>query len=212
MKSFINRFTKLILGLVLFSIGIVMTIQANIGYAPWDVFHAGFANQAGITIGIASIIVGVVICVIIFLLGEKIGLGTLLNMILIGLFLDAIMYFNLIPKASSFLVGILMIIIGMFVISFGSYFYIGSGFGAGPRDGLMVGIRRKTHLPVGVCRVMIELSAAVIGYFMGGLIGLGTVISAFTIGICIQTTFDFLKFDSTQVKHETLKETFASFK
>lgn len=212
MNLFVNRFIKLILGLALFSIGIVMTIQADIGYAPWDVFHAGFANQAGITIGIASIIVGIAICIIVYLLGEKIGLGTLFNMVLIGLFLDGIMYFNLIPKASNFFIGILMITIGMFIISLGSYFYIGSGFGAGPRDALMVGIRRKTKLPVGICRVMIELSAALIGYFMGGLIGIGTVISAFTIGICIQTTFDLLHFDSTQVKHETLKQTFESFK
>lgn len=207
MNNYIRRFTQLMVGLILFSIGIVMTIQANIGYAPWDVFHAGFAKQIGITLGLASIILGIIIGIITVLLGEKIGIGTLSNMILIGIFLDLIMFLNIIPRAEGFINGLVMLITGMFVIALGSYFYIGSGFGAGPRDSLMVGITRKTSLPIGICRVVIELLTALIGYFMGGLVGFGTIISAFAIGFCVQVTFNFLKFDTTKVKHETISNT-----
>jgi len=205
-----NRLFNLILGLFICSIGITMTIQANIGYAPWDVFHAGLANLISTTIGLASILAGLCIVLIVYFFGEKLGLGTLLNMILIGLFIDVIMRFNLIPKANNMFVGIIMLVIGLFTLSIGSYFYIGSGFGAGPRDNLMVLLKRKTGLSVGISRVIVELLATLIGWQLGGQLGIGTVIAAFSIGFCIQVTFKFLNFDTTRVRHETLKETFSS--
>lgn len=98
-------------------------------------------------------------------------------------------------------------ITGLFIISFGSYFYIGSGFGAGPRDSLMVALQRKTGLPVGLCRGILEGSVVLIGWLLGGPVGIGTVIAAFGIGFCIQIVFAIMKFDATSVKHETLNAT-----
>ena len=212
MRSLKQRFIRLIIGLFLFSLGILLTIQANIGYAPWDVFHVGFAETIGISLGTASIVVGLAIGVITILLGEKLGVGTLLNMFLIGIFIDVLILLEVIPTVDNYFLGILMLIIGLFTIALGSYFYIGSGFGAGPRDSLMVGLIRKTKLPVGLCRVMIELSAALVGYKLGGLIGFGTIIAAVAIGFCVQVTFKLLDFDTTTVKHETLQETFNTIK
>lgn len=207
MKQFYIRLLRLIVGLFLYSLGIVITIRANIGYAPWEVFHAGLANTVGINIGTASIITGVVIVVAALLLGEKVGLGSILNMILIGLFIDALLSINLIPLADNFVLGIIMLIAGLFVIAFASYFYINSAFGAGPRDSLMVALTRITKLPVGICRGAIEVLAVLAGWRLGGMVGAGTVISALAIGACIQITFKLLKFDAAKVKHETLDQT-----
>ena len=211
-KNFSRRFTSLILGLFLFALGIVMTMNANLGYAPWDVFHKGMSNILGMSIGNASILLGLFICVIVALAGEKLGMGTLLNMILIGLFLDWIIALGVIPLMSGFPAGVVMMTAGLFVISFGSYFYMGSGFGAGPRDSLMVVLERKTGLPVGVCRALLESSAVLFGWLMGGPVGLGTVLAAFGIGFCIQTTFSLLKFKTTSIRHETLRETLEALK
>lgn len=208
MKQFYTRLLRLIWGLFLYALGIVVTINAHIGYAPWDVFHVGLAKMIGISIGTASIITGVVIVIITILLGEKLGLGSLLNMVLIGVFLDMLLGLHIIPVASNLMFGILMIIVGLFIIAFASYFYIGSAFGAGPRDSLMVALTRKTRLPVGVCRGIIELIVVFVGWRLGGMIGVGTIISAFLIGFCVQITFKLLKFDVTLVKHETLDRTF----
>jgi uncharacterized protein len=208
MKQFSIRIIRLIWGLFLYALGIVVTINAHIGYAPWDVFHVGFSNTVGISIGTASIVAGVFIIILIVLLGEKLGIGTLLNMVLIGVFMDIILESHIIPVLNNFLLGVLMMIAGLFIIALGSYYYIGSAFGAGPRDSLMVALTRKTGLPIGICRVAIELTAVFVGWRLGGMIGLGTIISAFAIGFCIQITFKFLKFDTTQVKHETLNQTY----
>lgn len=208
MKHFYKRFLRLIFGLFLYAVGIVITMQAHIGYAPWDVFHVGFANLLGIRIGTASIITGLLIGIIALLLGEKLGLGTIFNMVLIGIFLDLILEIKVIPLAINFWVGIPMMVLGLLIIALASYFYISSAFGAGPRDSLMVSVTRKTGLPVGICRGTIELLAVVIGWRLGGMLGIGTIISAFVIGLCVQLTFKLLKFDATQVKHETLDQTF----
>ena len=208
MKQFYIRLLRLLGGLFLYALGIVVTMNAQIGYAPWDVFHVGVAKTVGISIGNASIIIGLIVVIIAVLLGEKIGIGTILNMLLIGVFLDILLKLHLIPIANNFIFGISMMVVGLFIISLASYFYISSAFGAGPRDSLMVAITRKTGLPVGVCRGTIELLAALVGWKLGGMIGMGTIISAFVIGFCVQVTFKLLKFDATKVKHETLDVTF----
>lgn len=207
-----KRLLRLILGLCLYAIGISLTIQANIGLAPWDVFHQGLANTLHTTIGLSSIITAIVIVIIVSLLGEKLGIGTLLNMVLIGLLLDFILASNIIPQSNNFLLGIIMLIGGLFIISLASYFYIGSGFGAGPRDNLMVSLRRKTNLPVGICRIIVEATTSFVGWLLGGQLGVGTIIAALSISFCIQITFKLLNFNTTEVKHETVVESFTAFR
>ena len=140
--------------------------------------------------------------------GEKIGLGTILNMVLIGVFIDLILMSNIIPKPENLVFGLLMLIMGLFVVSLGSYFYIKAAFGAGPRDSLMVVLNRKTRLPVGVCRSAIELAVTIFGWILGGMVGIGTAISVIAIGFFIQLTFALLKFAPSAVKHETLRCTY----
>ena len=211
MKQFLLRLLRLLFGLFLYSFGIVLTLNAHIGYAPWDVFHVGFAKTAGLSIGTASIIAGAVIGIITVLLGEKLGFGTILNMVLIGIFLDLILRLSIIPQAGNFILGTIMLVAGLFIIALASYFYIGSAFGAGPRDSLMVALTRKTKLPVGICRGTIELLAVLAGWRLGGMVGFGTILSAFAIGFCIQITFRLLKFNATEIQHETFAHTYKQF-
>ena len=212
MKQFIARILSLLFGLFLYALGVVLSIKANIGYAPWEVFHVGLSQKTGISIGLASIVTGVVIVGIVLVLGEKIGLGTLCNMAIIGVFIDLIIISNVIPKQETLVFGLLMLIMGLFVISLGTYFYIKAAFGAGPRDSLMVVLNRKTKLPIGVCRSTIEVSVTIIGWFLGGMVGPGTIISVIAIGFIIQITFAFLKFIPSAVEHETLRQTYTNLK
>jgi uncharacterized membrane protein YczE len=131
---------------------------------------------------------------------------------MIGLFMDLILYLDFIPTVNHFLIGLPFLILGLFIISFGTYFYISSAFGAGPRDSLMVAVTRKTGWPVGLCRGMLEVSVVIIGFFLGGMVGIGTVISAFAIGLCVQITFRIMHFDPTKTKHETFSVMFENIK
>jgi uncharacterized membrane protein YczE len=184
-----------------------MTMKANLGFAPWEVLHQGIAGTFGLTIGKVSIIAGFTICVICLLFGEKFGLGTVLDMLLVGIFLDFNLSLNFIPQMHSFLSGAALMMAGLFIISFGIFFYISSGFCAGPRDSLMVAIERKTGLAVGISRAILETSAVFIGWLLGGPVGIGTILSAFGISFFIQTVFSLLKFDPAKVQHETLYAT-----
>ena len=206
-KKFSGRLVGLIFGLFLYALGIAFTIKANLGYAPWDVFHQGISNIAGISIGNASIVLGLVICVALYLLRESLGLGTLLNMVVIGVILDLMLESKLIPGMDGPVSGTLMMVLGLFVISLATFFYMRSGFGSGPRDGLMVALERRSGLSVGICRATIESLAVLLGWLMGAPVGFGTLIAAFGTGVCIQITFSLLGFNSTEVKHENLRET-----
>ena len=212
MGCFLRRLSSLILGLFLYAVGIVLCVQANIGCAPWDVLHMGLSYKLGITMGQISILVGAVICLAVYLLHEKLGVGTLLNMLLIGVFMDLIFALKIIPMIHYLWVGILVMIAGLFVIALGSYFYIGSGFGAGPRDSLMVSLQRRTNWPVGACRALIEGTVLLLGYILGGQVGVGTIIAVFGIGFCIQIVFYLLKFDPAKMNHETVSDTWSRLK
>ena len=200
----------MVTGIFLYAPGIVLMINANIGYAPWEVFHVGLAKTIGLSIGVTSIIAGIVIVIIVTLFGEKLGLGTIFSMILTGVFIDIIFYIDVIPVIDNFIIGILTLIAGLIIISLGSYYYIKSAFGVGPRDNLMVVLARITKLPVGFCRSAIEVLVTVIGRVLGGMLGIGTVISAIAIGFFIQITFRIFRFDVTAIRHETLVETFVN--
>lgn len=205
-KHFWIRFLKLIFGLFLHGLGIVMQIQANIGYAPWDVLHVGLAQTIGLTIGQASISVGLMILLIDLLLKEPLGLGTILNMLLVGLFVDLIMSTGLIPVMSHLIGSVLLLFLGLVVLALGVYFYIGSGFGAGPRDTLMVALNRRLNVTIGIARSGIEFTALVIGWLLGGMVGIGTIMAVILIGFILQSLFRLLRFEPKDVAHETLTD------
>lgn len=212
MLNFLYRIARLIFGLFLYSLGIVLTINANIGLSTWDVFHQGLTIHTGITMGQASIAVGFALVVFTFFMGEKFGIGTILNMLLIGTFMDVLLMSGIIPVMDSKISGFIVLISGLIVIAFASYFYIGAGFGAGPRDSMMVILVRKLNCKVGIARALVEGSAVTIGWLLGGYVGVGTLIAAFGISVAVQSVFRLLRFDVKMVKQESIADTFINIR
>ncbi|AFQ44617.1 putative membrane protein [Desulfosporosinus meridiei DSM 13257] len=202
----VQRIIRLFLGLFLFAVGIVLTINANLGLAPWDVFHQGIVYLTGITMGQASIGVGIILVIINAALGERVGWGSLGNMLFIGLFMDLIMLNYLIPIAADLVSGLIMMFLGMFIVGVASYFYIGAGLGSGPRDGLMIALTKKTNRSVRFIRNSIEISALIVGYLLGGFVGIGTLIMSVALGYIIQFIFKLFRFNVKQVQHRFIDD------
>lgn len=206
MKSVVIRMIKLMVGLFLFAVGIVMTINANLGLAPWDVFHQGLSNILNMTLGQAGITAGFVLLIVNLFFQERIGWGTIGNMLFVGLYIDLLMVNHLIPIFESIILSLTMMFLGLFIVGCGSYFYIDAGFGAGPRDGLMILITKRTNKSVRFIRNAIEITVAVIGYLLGGYVGIGTVLIAITTGYFVQFAFKLFKFDIRAVEHRFIDE------
>lgn len=205
-KNIIQKLVLLNIGFFLCSLGTVFYIKSGSGMAPWEVFHSGLANTLGIRIGRAGILTSAVIIVIDYILGSKIGFGTIFNMINIGLFTDWIISLDIIKTSDIFAVQILYLFIGMCFMNVGIWLYISQGLGAGPRDGLMVALAQKTNLSVQLLRSLIESSAVVIGFFLGGSFGIGTIICALSAGPVMKMIFDILKFDVKAVDHSYIED------
>lgn len=200
----LKRYTRLFVGLFFYAVGIVFTVQANLGLAPWDALHWGLSELSNIPFGQVGIIVGLAILLVTYQLKESIGIGTILNIFVIGFLIDYIFYIEIVPLSQTLLTGVFIMVAGMVMIAFATYYYIGSGFGAGPRDALMTSLTRVTQKPVGLIRALIEITVLLIGYFLGAKIGIGTFILAFGIGPIIQIVFSVFKFDVNKVTHAFL--------
>lgn len=211
-KQILSKLVRLFIGLFLYAVGIVLTINANLGLAPWDVFHQGMTKLINLTMGEASIVVGIILVIFNAVLGERLGWGTLCNMLFIGLFMDLLMLNHVIPIVHGILLGVAMMLLGMVVIGVASYFYISAQLGSGPRDGLMIALTKKTGKSVRFIRNAIELSALMIGYLLGGFVGIGTLIMAIVLGYIIQFTFKVFKFDVRRIRHRFIDQDFKALR
>lgn len=206
------RHIRLILGLFVCALGMVMTINANIGVAPWDAFHQGLAKVIGITLGTASIGTGFIIVLLDIWLGQPIGRGTIINMVLLGVFIDILMLNHLVPIFQNFLPSLIMLILGMIVNGYGIYIYMSAELGSGPRDGLMVILTKKTGKSVRVIKSIIEIIVVTIGFFMGGKVGIGTLILALFGGVVLQFVFNTVNFNVNDANHTYIKDDIIFFK
>ena len=175
----VHRVPRLVAGLVLFGVGIALMVRADLGLAPWDVLHQGAAERSGLAIGTVTILTGAVVLLLWWPLRERPGLGTVLNVVVIGLVVDATLALVDVPGSTWGRLAFLAL--GVFMFGPGSGLYIGAGLGPGPRDGLMTGLARRGR-SVRVVRTGIELAALTIGALLGGSIGIGTVVFALTVG------------------------------
>lgn len=182
------RWSFFLVGLVVQSLGIAMTIRGEIlGIAPWDVMHVGLFINFGLSIGIWSIVTGLVIVLATSLYSKRWPpIGTWLNMILIGVFID--MFLWLLPIVVNPIAEIGLFIAGVAIMGFGVGMYIAPNMGAGPRDSLMLILIEKTGWTVKRVRTLLELIVAVIGWLLGGPVGVGTVIIALTLGYIVHFT------------------------
>jgi len=179
------RLPGLLVGLVLFGIGIGLMVEADMGLAPWEALHQGIADQLGLQIGTVSILLGIPILALWWPLGERPGIGTVLNVVLIGVATNITI--DVIPTAESIPIQLAMMFGGVVVIGLGSATYLSADLGAGPRDGLMTGLHHRFGWSIRRARTAIELAVLVLGWALGGTIGLGTVVFALGIGPIIQS-------------------------
>jgi uncharacterized membrane protein YczE len=189
-----QRLVRCAIGLAMFGLGISMFLTAKLGVAPWDVFHQGVSKHSGIPVGIVIEITGVCILLLWIPLREKMGWGTVMNAVEIGLVVFAIG--GHLPHTRLLVLRLLYLAGGLLSIALGSALYIGAGLGSGPRDGLMLALSRR-NISVAVARTGLELVVLVAGLALGGSIGLGTVAFTFGIGPLVQLFLPRLRHDTT---------------
>jgi uncharacterized membrane protein YczE len=196
LKDFLGRLPSLLVGLFLFAVGVVANLNSGLGMNPWGVLNVGVSNIMPLTLGQASQVIGIVVIAIGWALGFAPGFGTLMNMYFIGLFIDLIIAWELIPTPTDPMFQYLLLILSVAVLGVGSLFYMGVQLGAGPRDGLMLGLVRKLDKQVAYVRAGIEGTVLILGYLLGGPVGVGTVITALTTGYSVQLFFRLGRFNS----------------
>jgi uncharacterized protein len=178
------RLAQLFFGLLLYGLADVLLIRAATGLGPWPAFHVGLSLVTGLSVGMAVTLVGAVVIAATWFLGVRPGVGTVANMILIGVFTDVLL--PIIPAATAWPIGLAMLAVGIALIGVATGLYIGAGLGKGPRDGMMVVVSEKTGLSIRVVRAMIELTVLALGFAMGAKLGWGTVLYAIAIGPVVQ--------------------------
>ncbi|CAN5128489.1 membrane protein [soil metagenome] len=176
----VRRLAQLYAGLVLYGASMALQIRAGLGLDPWDVFHQGVADRAGLTFGTVVIITGAAVLLAWVPLRQRPGIGTISNVFVIGVTVDVSL--ALVPAAGSSAAALVMLLAGIGLNGVASGAYIGAGLGPGPRDGLMTGLVRRTGGSVRVVRTTIEVAVLVVGAALGGTVGLGTVLYAVSIG------------------------------
>ncbi len=183
-RAVLPRLPGLIVGLVLFGLGIALMAEAGLGLGPWEAFHQGLGRLTGQEIGTISILLGIPILLLWWPLGERPGIGTVLNVILIGTSTN--LGIALFPSAVGVGAQLGMMLAGLVTIGLGSGLYLAADLGAGPRDGLMTGIHHRFGWSIRRARTLIEVTVLVLGWLLGGTIGLGTLAFAFGIGPLVQ--------------------------
>ncbi|MDC3349517.1 hypothetical protein OAV75_00960 [Candidatus Pelagibacter ubique] len=180
LKPKISTFFFLCLGLVLFGLGEGLLIVSFAGASPWSILAQGIALNVDLSIGIITVLISIGVLFLWLPLKQKPGIGTILNAIIIGLMIDVCIKF--IPTPENYLNQLILATIAVLTVGLGGGIYLVANLGAGPRDGLMVGLQKKTNLPIATVRAFLEITVMSIGWYLGGTVGVGTLLFAFGIG------------------------------
>ena len=180
LKPRISTFFFLCFGLILFGLGEGLLIVSAAGASPWTVFAQGIYLNVGLSIGIITIFVSVAVLVLWLPLNQKPGIGTILNALIVGLMIDICIKF--VPTPENYISQLFLAIIAVLTVGLGGGIYLVANLGAGPRDGLMIGLQKKTNLPIATVRATLEIVVMSIGWYLGGMVGVGTLLFAFGIG------------------------------
>jgi len=184
--NFRPRFSTLFFccfGLMLFGLGEGLLIVSFTGASPWSVLAQGISLNVNLSIGMITFLISIFVLILWIPLGQKPGLATILNALLIALMIDLCIKF--VPTPSSYYNQLILAIVSVVTVGIGGGIYLVSNLGAGPRDGLMVGLQEKTNLPIALVRATLEISVVSVGWYLGGTVGIGTLLFAFGIGPCV---------------------------
>jgi uncharacterized membrane protein YczE len=195
-------------GLLVFSLGVHLTIFANLGLAPWDCLGMGISYHTPLNYGLAMTGIAIVILVIDIALKEKIGFGTVIDALLTGNMIEMFNQLNPFELNTKIIPGLVYIIIGLALMAIGQYFYMAAGQGCGPRDTLLLGIgRRLKKIPIGIVELLIWAVVLLIGWLLGGPVGIGTLVSTFGAGVVMQLIYNLIHFEPRGIEHRSITKT-----
>jgi len=183
-RSIAARLPGLLAGLLLFGASIAVMAQAGLGLGPWEAFHQGISRQTGLALGTVSILVGIPVLILWWPIGVRPGIGTLLNLLLVGTATNLVL--PLLPAPGGWIARLAMMLAGVAGIGIASGIYLAADLGAGPRDGLMTGLHHRFGWPIFAVRTAMEVGVLIAGWLLGGTVGLGTLVFAFGIGPIVQ--------------------------
>jgi uncharacterized membrane protein YczE len=175
-----RRVIQLLVGLVLYGAGCALTLEAGFGVDPWTVLAQGISIHTGIGIGWVTNILGFLVLLLWIPLHQRPGIGTIANILLVGTSIQLTL--AVVPPIDGFLARLAVFVAGVLAVALASGLYIGAHFGPGPRDGLMTGMHTRLGWPVWLCRASVEVTVLIVGWFLGGTVGIGTVVFALSIG------------------------------
>ena len=207
-KEVIRNMILASFGLFVFAVGVYLTIQANIGVAPWDVLNQGLTKRTGFLYGNVMIMVSLTVILLDVLMKEPIGMGMLLDTLVVGKTVDLMNYLNLVKPRQTLWGGVLLLIAGIFLLAVGMCIYMALGLGCGPRDTFLVALcKRFPKLSIGALNVIMWATVTVIGWFLGGQVGLGTIVSVAAMGPVLNTLCKLTRFNAADVVHQNLLKT-----
>ena len=193
-----RRIAQLLVGLFLYGAGCALTVEAGLGVDPWTVFAQGLSVRTGIGIGWITNIVGFFVLLLWIPLRQKPGIGTIANILLVGTSMQIVL--GIVPPVSGFAVQLATLLGGIVLVAVASGLYIGAHFGPGPRDGLMTGMNARLGWPIWLCRALVEVSVLLVGWLLGGTVGIGTVLFAGLIGPLVHVALPLLDTRKTRTR------------
>lgn len=206
-KTIILEWIRIIIGLFIFSFGVHLTIFANIGLAPWDCLGMGLSHHLPLNYGLCMTLVAVTILLIDILLKEKIGYGTIIDALFTGNFVQFFNSVNPFPLNKSLAAGIAIMLVGFVFMALGMAVYMKCAQCCGPRDSLLVGLgKRMPRLPIGLVEVLLWAFVLLVGWLLGGPVGIGTVISTFGAGLVMQLVYYIIRFEPRNLRHRGVVE------
>ena len=170
-------------GLMLFGLGEGLLIVSFTGASPWSVLAQGISLNVNLSIGMITFLISIFVLILWIPLGQKLGIATILNAIIIAVMIDFCIKY--VPTPSNYYNQLILAIVSVITVGIGGGIYLVSNLGAGPRDGLMVGLQKKTNLPIAFVRATLEITVVSVGWYLGGVVGIGTLLFAFGIGPCV---------------------------
>ena len=212
-KRIIAQWVQIAAGLLVFAFGVHLTIFANIGLAPWDCLGMGISYHTPLTYGLSMTGMGVVILVIDLLMKEHIGFGTIIDALLTGNFVQMFNDLNPLPKNENVLSGIVIMLTGFVFMALGMWIYMKAGQCCGPRDSLLVGLgKRFPRVPIGVVEIGLWAVVLLLGWALGGPVGIGTLVGTFGAGFVMQLVYTLIRFEPRNIKHRNVVETVREWK
>ena len=206
-KRVVLEWLQIAAGLLVFSFGVFLTIYANIGLAPWDCLGMGISYHTPLNYGLSMTAMSVVILAIDLLLHERIGFGTIIDALLTGNFVQMFRDIDPFPENNDLWLGIVIMLAGFVFMAVGMMIYMKAAQCCGPRDSLLVGLgKRLPKVPIGVVEIILWAAVTLIGWLLGGPVGIGTLISTFGAGAVMQLVYSILRFDPRKVRHRDVIE------